>query len=40
MYESMGYSTFRTVVDYYQDNLVDPNSGIGESALDMRKPPR
>ena len=38
MYESMGYSTFRVVVDYYQDNLKDPDSGIGESALDMRKP--
>ena len=38
MYESMGYSTYRVVVDYYQDNLVDPSSGVGESALDMRKP--
>ncbi|RMZ81190.1 hypothetical protein DV737_g2673, partial [Chaetothyriales sp. CBS 132003] len=37
MYESMGYSTFRIVVDYYQDNLVDPNSSTGERALDMRK---
>jgi N-terminal acetyltransferase B complex catalytic subunit len=38
MYESMGYSTFRVVVDYYADNLTDPAAGVGESALDMRKP--
>ena len=38
MYESMGYSTFRVVVEYYADNLQDPNSGVGESAFDMRKP--
>ena len=38
MYESMGYSTYRVVVEYYQDNLKDPASGLGESALDMRKP--
>jgi N-terminal acetyltransferase B complex catalytic subunit len=37
MYESMGYSTFRTVVDYYADNPSNPTSGLGESALDMRK---
>ncbi|OCT48837.1 N-terminal acetyltransferase B complex catalytic subunit naa20 [Cladophialophora carrionii] len=37
MYESMGYSTFRTVVKYYSD---DPTgiSKNGEDALDMRKP--
>ena len=36
MYESMGYSTFRTVVKYYSD---DPTgvSKDGEDALDMRK---
>ncbi len=38
MYESMGYSTFRVVVDYYADNLQHPDAIIGESALDMRKP--
>ena len=38
MYESMGYSVFRVVVDYYQDNLLHPNLGMGESAFDMRKP--
>ncbi|KIV85376.1 hypothetical protein PV11_01076 [Exophiala sideris] len=37
MYESMGYSTYRTVVKYYSD---DPTglSKDGEDALDMRKP--
>lgn len=37
MYESMGYSTYRTVVKYYSD---DPTgvSTEGEDALDMRKP--
>jgi hypothetical protein len=25
-------------MDYYADNLSDLNSGLGESALDMRKP--
>lgn len=37
MYESMGYSTYRTVVKYYSD---DPTgvSAEGEDALDMRKP--
>lgn len=29
LYEGMGYSTFRTVVNYYND---------GSDALDMRKP--
>ena len=38
MYESMGYSTFRVVVDYYADNPSNPDTGLGESALDMRKP--
>jgi N-terminal acetyltransferase B complex catalytic subunit len=38
MYESMGYSTFRVVVDYYADNPTNPSAGVGESALDMRKP--
>lgn len=38
MYESMGYSTFRVVVDYYADNPTNPNAAVGESALDMRKP--
>lgn len=38
MYESMGYSTFRVVVDYYADNPSNPTSVLGENALDMRKP--
>lgn len=37
MYEKLGYSTYRRVVDYYSDDLSG-NSGLGESALDMRKP--
>lgn len=37
MYESMGYSIYRTVVKYYSD---DPTgvSKEGEDAFDMRKP--
>ena len=41
MYESMGYSTYRVVVDYYADWLdgeEHEKGGVGESALDMRKP--
>lgn len=38
MYESMGYSTYRVVVDYYDGNPSNPTSKLGESALDMRKP--
>lgn len=37
MYESMGYSTYRTVVKYYSDDPTG-NSKDGEDALDMRKP--
>lgn len=33
MYESMNYSVFRTVVDYYGGGVQPP-----ESAYDMRKP--
>lgn len=34
LYESLGYSVFRTVVDYYSD---DTGGGLkGENALDMR----
>ena len=37
MYESMGYSTFRTVVKYYSDDPTGVSKN-GEDALDMRKP--
>lgn len=36
-YESMGYSVFRVVKDYYGENVNDPSAG-GEDAYDMRKP--
>ena len=36
-YESMGYSVFRVVKDYYGENIEDPSAG-GEDAYDMRKP--
>ncbi|KAI1497131.1 N-acetyltransferase 5 [Biscogniauxia marginata] len=36
-YESMGYSVYRVVKDYYGDNVNDP-SAHGEDAYDMRKP--
>jgi N-terminal acetyltransferase B complex catalytic subunit len=37
MYESMGYSTFRTVIKYYSDSPSGASKD-GEDALDMRKP--
>ncbi|RQM08133.1 hypothetical protein DH86_00000569 [Scytalidium sp. 3C] len=37
LYKGMGYSVFRTVVDYYVDDLSGEN-GDGEDAYDMRKP--
>lgn len=36
MYESMGYSVYRRVVDYYADDVG--GSMKGEDAFDMRKP--
>lgn len=36
-YESMGYSVFRVVKDYYGDHAADP-SQHSEDAFDMRKP--
>jgi N-terminal acetyltransferase B complex catalytic subunit len=36
MYESMGYSTYRTVVRYYSDDPTGASKN-GEDALDMRK---
>ncbi|OTB11675.1 hypothetical protein K445DRAFT_370114 [Daldinia sp. EC12] len=36
-YESMGYSVYRVVKDYYGDNVNDPTAH-GEDAYDMRKP--
>jgi len=36
-YESMGYSVYRVVKDYYGDNVNDPTAR-GEDAYDMRKP--
>lgn len=36
-YESMGYSVFRVVKDYYGENVNDPSAG-GEDAYDMRRP--
>ncbi|CEJ94574.1 Putative N-acetyltransferase 5 [[Torrubiella] hemipterigena] len=35
-YESMGYSVFRVVKDYYGDHALDPSQS-GEDAYDMRK---
>ncbi|KAI1262143.1 N-acetyltransferase 5 [Xylariaceae sp. FL1019] len=35
-YESMGYSVYRVVKNYYGDNVDDP-SADGEDAYDMRK---
>ncbi|KAL9110023.1 MAG: hypothetical protein Q9227_005362 [Pyrenula ochraceoflavens] len=37
MYKKMGYSVFRRVVDYYQDDPTG-KSNKGEDAFDMRKP--
>ncbi|TVY22831.1 N-terminal acetyltransferase B complex catalytic subunit [Lachnellula hyalina] len=39
LYEGMGYSVYRRVVDYYSDDLADPGKS-GEDAYDMRKPLR
>lgn len=39
LYEGMGYSVYRRVVDYYSDDLADPGKS-GEDAFDMRKPLR
>ena len=36
LYKGMGYSVFRVVVDYYNDNPT--GGGAGEDAFDMRKP--
>ncbi|KAI1097457.1 acyl-CoA N-acyltransferase [Jackrogersella minutella] len=36
-YESMGYSVYRVVKDYYGDDVNDPTAQ-GEDAYDMRKP--
>lgn len=35
-YESMGYSVFRVVKDYYADHTTDATK-MGEDAFDMRK---
>ncbi|KAF4628173.1 hypothetical protein G7Y89_g9975 [Cudoniella acicularis] len=37
LYEGMGYSVFRRVVDYYSDDPTD-RTKTGEDAYDMRKP--
>lgn len=38
LYKGLGYSVFRTVKEYYNDDPTDPGSGKGEDAYDMRKP--
>jgi N-terminal acetyltransferase B complex catalytic subunit len=38
LYKGLGYSVFRTVEDYYVDDVANPNSDKGEDAYDMRKP--
>jgi len=37
MYRKLGYSVFRTVVNYYSDDPTG-KSAKGEDAFDMRKP--
>jgi N-terminal acetyltransferase B complex catalytic subunit len=37
LYTGMGYSIYRRVVDYYNDDPTDPTKD-GEDAYDMRKP--
>lgn len=38
LYEGLGYTVYRTVKEYYNDDLADPESAVGEDAYDMRKP--
>lgn len=37
LYRGMGYTVYRRVLDYYVDDLSDPEAD-GEDAFDMRKP--
>jgi len=38
LYNGLGYTVFRRVVEYYVDDPSDPTNENGEDAFDMRKP--
>jgi N-terminal acetyltransferase B complex catalytic subunit len=38
LYRGLGYSVYRKVLGYYNDDPGDPSNEDGEDAYDMRKP--
>ncbi|KAH8595593.1 acyl-CoA N-acyltransferase [Bisporella sp. PMI_857] len=38
LYNGLGYTVFRRVIEYYVDDPSDPTNENGEDAYDMRKP--